>query len=219
MGESDMSVSALISAIEEELPHTFTPLHLQLAHQALRTKCYLQAIPILDSDIYQIISEPSTKTDGSSPPTSLSSLALVHTHRLVYQDVVTYFLYGGMIYLAVGKYDRAIQFFELATIYPTNTVPSMIQIEAYKKWILVNLVHRGMVPPLSRTLVGQHARILNVLAKPYETIAQDFKVPDHQRLANTVDAGRTIWKQVSQFIGTTIIIISIRLTIFSRITM
>ena len=199
MGESGMSLTALITAIQEETPHKFSILHPQLAYQALQTKSYAEAIPILDNDIYQIVSEPTTRPEGYSPPPSLSSLALAHTQRLIYQDVVTYFLYGGMIYLATGNHDRAIHFFELATIYPTNNVPSMIQVEAYKKWILLNLIHKGKLRPLSRNLVGQHSRMFDILAKPYQSIAKAFNGSDLQRLIKTVDAGRTIWKEVKPY--------------------
>ena len=191
-----MSLAALVTAIEEEPPHKFTPFHPQLAYQALRTKSYAEAIPILDRDIYQIVSEPTTRPDGYSPPPSLSSLALAHTQRLIYQDVLTYFLYGGMIYLATGNYDRAIHLFELATIYPISTIPSMIQVEAYKKWILVSLIHKGKLPSLSRNLVGQHSRMFEVLAKVYQNVAQSFSAADPQRLNTIVDMGSKTWQKV-----------------------
>ena len=101
-----------------------------------------------------------------------------------------------MINLAVGNYDRAIRFFELATIYPANNTASKIQVEAYKKWVLINLFHKGKTPPLVRHLGGQHHRILTNLAKPYETVAEAFQNPDIKKLAETVNVGRAIWAQV-----------------------
>lgn len=197
MGEASGPVPALVANLADAEPHTFTPLHYQLAYQALRTKSYAAALPILDNDIYRIHDESASRTDGSSPPNTGLPFGAPNPPTVRYHEVVAYFLYGGMIYLAVGQYDRAILFLELATLYPAANVASKIQVEAYKKWILVNLLHKGQLPNLSRSLVGQHGRVLTSIAKAYETVAEVFKGSNYQRLADTVGAGTAIWAEVS----------------------
>ena len=196
MTDPGLSMEALASAITNGEPHTFTPLHSHLVYQALRIKSYEAALPVLDEDIYKITGDTSARSDGTSPTQPLFSHALTSTVKIRYQEVVAYFLYGGMIYLAVGNYDRAIRFFELATVYPANNTASKIQVEAYKKWILINLFHKGKLPSLARHLGGQHHRILTSLAKPYEAVAEAFQIPEAKKLAETVNVGQAIWAQV-----------------------
>ena len=196
MTDPSLSVEALASAITNAEPHTFTPLHSHIVYEALQTKSYTAVLPVLDNDIYKITGDNSARSDGASPTQPLFSHALTSTVKIRYQEVVSYFLYGGMIYLAVGNYDRAILFFELATVYPANNTASKIQVEAYKKWILINLFHNGKLPSLARHLGGQHHRILTSLAKPYEAVVEAFQNPDAKRLAETVNIGQAIWAQV-----------------------
>ena len=56
-----------------------------------------------------------------------------------------YFLYGGMIYLGLKDWQRALLFLEVVIVAPTGNAASMIQVEAYKKWVLVGLLLKGMV--------------------------------------------------------------------------
>ena len=56
-----------------------------------------------------------------------------------------YFLYGGMIYLGLKDWTRALLFLEIVIIAPTSNAASMIQVEAYKKWVLVGLLLKGTV--------------------------------------------------------------------------
>jgi COP9 signalosome complex subunit 3 len=58
-----------------------------------------------------------------------------------------YFYYGGMVYLACKHYEKAIEFFK-TTFYAPGIVPSAIQLEAYKKWILASLIYHGTAPSL-----------------------------------------------------------------------
>jgi COP9 signalosome complex subunit 3 len=52
-----------------------------------------------------------------------------------------------MVYLACKHYEKAIEFFK-TTFYAPGIVPSAIQLEAYKKWILASLIYHGTAPSL-----------------------------------------------------------------------
>ena len=73
----------------------------------------------------------------------LPSTALSGT--LKYQDYLEYFLYGAMIYMGLKEWRRAQLFLESAMVAPVAHNASKIQVEAYKKWILVNLLDKGKV--------------------------------------------------------------------------
>ena len=69
--------------------------------------------------------------------------------RLIYQDHLQYFLYGGMIYMALKDWERALFFLEVVIGVPvardSGGGASKIQLEAYKKWVLVGLLQKGHV--------------------------------------------------------------------------
>jgi COP9 signalosome complex subunit 3 len=65
--------------------------------------------------------------------------------KISYRDYLRYFLYGGMIYLALKEWRKASHFLGTVISMPTMGSVSMIMVEAYKKWILVGLLEKGKV--------------------------------------------------------------------------
>jgi len=88
-------------------------------------------------------------------------------------DTRLYFYYGGICYLAMKKFDKALQFFE-ATISTPAVVISSIMIEAYKKYILVALCLKGEVPSLPRYTHGSLSRVFKQLYPAYEEFINSF---------------------------------------------
>lgn len=120
----------------------------------LEARAFEEATPVLDHDIYAFPTNddnlayndlhpfPCSRHESSSTFITYSSGL---TDKLVYQDHLQYFLLGGMIYTALKKWDRALHFYEVAIISPIISKVSMIQVEAYKKWVLVGLLATGGV--------------------------------------------------------------------------
>lgn len=50
-----------------------------------------------------------------------------------------------MLYLGLREWERALLFLEVVIVAPTSNTASMIQVEAYKKWVLVGLLLKGKV--------------------------------------------------------------------------
>ena len=50
-----------------------------------------------------------------------------------------------MLYMGLKNWERAQLFLEIVIVSPTVNTASMIQVEAYKKWVLVNLMFKGQV--------------------------------------------------------------------------
>lgn len=67
------------------------------------------------------------------------------TTKLTHKDHLQYFLYGGMIYLGLKKWEKALHLLELAIAAPTTSSVSQIMVEAYKKWVLASLLGKGTV--------------------------------------------------------------------------
>ena len=84
----------------------------------------------------------SSRHDSSStyitPESGLSA-------KLEYRDHLLYFLYGAMILMALKKWKRALLFLEIVIMSPVVGSISKIQVDAYKKWVLVSLLYVGYV--------------------------------------------------------------------------
>ena len=50
-----------------------------------------------------------------------------------------------MCYIGLKDWERALLFLEIVLVSPTSNTASKIQVEAYKKWVLVSLLYRGKV--------------------------------------------------------------------------
>lgn len=116
----------------------------------LRSRSYLSALPILEKDICRF----STTTNLKSikrPETATCDETLgnsaVHglLRRSSYRDYLEYFLYGSMIYMGLKNFERAIHLLQVVISAPTRNSVSMIMVEAYKKWVLANILETGKV--------------------------------------------------------------------------
>lgn len=132
----------------------FTSSHLTFARLCLEAREYYAAVPVLNKDIYHF---PLSSDKGgvqinprfwcshheqySTFITNASGLS----EKLDYRDHLQYFLFGAMIYIGLKDWERASLFLEVVIISPASTTTSMIQVEAYKKWVLVSLLLKGRV--------------------------------------------------------------------------
>ena len=136
---------------------TFTSSHLVLVRLSLEARAYPAALPVLDKDIYHFPPSSGKATEATSN-SLFPYLCSDHEHgstyitpdsnltqKLDYRVHLQYFLYGAMIYMALKDWPRAISFLELVMTSPTTHNASKIQAEAYKKWVLVGLLHKGRV--------------------------------------------------------------------------
>lgn len=142
----------------------FTSNHLLFVRLCLEAREYRAALPILGKDIFYFPSPAIIELVHINPPfpcsphefsstfitmTSHLSAKLGYTHHL------QYFIFGAMIYMKLKHWERALHFLEIVITCPTANTASMIQVEAYKKWILVNLVAYGIVS-IEKYLLATH---------------------------------------------------------------
>lgn len=134
----------------------FTSTHLLLVHLCLHAGAFASALPVLENDIYHF---PSISEKNSHLPLSCAHHDTSSTYittasglsdKLIHSDHLKYFLYGAMIYMGLKRWERALLFLEIVIMSPSHNTASMIQVEAYKKRVLVGLLLRGGV---SRILI------------------------------------------------------------------
>ena len=125
----------------------FTSLHLRFVHSCLSARAFTDALPVLNNDIFHF---PTTEkhfdttllcSHRLSPSLYLASMS----NKLKPQDHLKYFLYGAMVYIALKEWERALLFLELVIESPVQRSASMIQVEAYKKYLLCHLIRYGKV--------------------------------------------------------------------------
>lgn len=181
---------------------SFTSTHVLLSRLCLHARAYAVALPIIDKDICHF----STSSDQiylrrrrpllcAQHQTSASFIthASGFSAKLTYRDHLKYFLYGGMIYMGLKQWEKALHFLSIVISAPCVNSVSMIMVEAYKKWVLVSLLEKGTLVPLPNNTSPQAAKVYRSLARPYDALGEAFKSGDFDRLRAEVDVGQPIW--------------------------
>lgn len=177
-----------------------TTTHLSLVKLALDSRSYGAILPVIEKFILYFpgsSSQPKPKyiCDMSLSPTQFITPSSGLTQKFKYQEVLEYFLYSGMVYIGLRNWEGALQCLENAVTYPAKEASvSKIMVEAYKKWVLVGLLHEGRLLNLPRSTSGGAAKQYHILAKPYETLAQIFESGTASRLKSEADQGGHIWR-------------------------
>lgn len=156
----------------------FTSTHTLFVRLCLEARAYHIASPILNNDIYHfpgsLGKSPTNapllcaKHDSSS---SYINSASGLSDTLNHKDHLQYFLYGGMLYIGMKRWDRALLFLEFAIISPTGNTASMIQVQAYKKWVLVGLLLKGSVSDGLQTIRN------SFLTRPFLSLCRCQELP------------------------------------------
>ncbi|KAL8966631.1 MAG: hypothetical protein Q9183_003282 [Haloplaca sp. 2 TL-2023] len=187
-----------------------TSTHVDFVRLCLEARTFRAAKPVLDNDIYEFPSKETAQTaemlqlfpcsqheTSSGFITDKSELS----DTMSYWQPMKYFLYGGMIYMALREWHRAILFLESVLVTPSKGAASQIQVEAYKKWVLAQLFAYGEVPNmLPKTSHPQVSKQVRVLGKPYESLGFVFKEAldkelDARRLQEEIQAGQRKWAE------------------------
>jgi len=135
-------------------PQFLTTIHPLFILTCIQTRHFTSALPLI------------------SPPVSEVDRML---SDLDYTDVLQYHYLAGIVFAALKMYQDAEGAFELAATAPANA-SSALQLEAYKKLILIQLIRHGKVLPLPKYAhVGLSKHIKNspiyaTLTKQYPTI-------------------------------------------------
>ena len=158
-------LSMLLRAVSQGTsPGTLTPIHRMFAYAALQAGNFTP-------EVQAIIAVPMTDLAPQYFP-------------IAYQDHLLYHFYAGILAAACGHYDRAIELLELCVSAPTQSIPSAIQIDAYKKLVLIQLIHRGKVAALPRyTAPGVTSSCKNLTA--YADLVSAFTRLDRAKFNET----------------------------------
>lgn len=115
------------------------------------------------------------------------------TLKLSSRDYLEYHLYGGMIYMCLKQWEKAMSFLEVVLLAPCTNVASAIMVEAYKKWVLVGLLLSGKAPSLPKGMNKNMMRNIHALAKPYDCLVEAFTSGRLPRLKGDIEEGQSFW--------------------------
>lgn len=138
---------------------TFTSSHTIFVTLCLEARAYTAALPVLDHNIFYFPSITNKSAENTMFPYLSSRHESSSTYitpesglsaKLEYRDHLIYFLYGAMIFIALKKWKRALLYLEIVIMSPVAINVSKIQVDAYKKWVLVSLLYKGHVSDTCR---------------------------------------------------------------------
>lgn len=112
-------------------------------------------------------------------------------------DNLRYHFYAGLIYIGLKKYSLAMEFLSMVCTAPSESI-SLIQIEAYKKYILVSLIRRQTLIPLPRYCPRVLSRYFPKFCSEYMDIATAFN-SGVQNVSKLVERNLEIYRQDYNF--------------------
>jgi len=143
-----------LAALSDSPLHVLSPAHTNFLQLVILSKCYHIALPIIESNITSINPEQS---------------------GIAIQHILCYYYYSGIIFTALKKYKSAIESFKFVFTAPASAL-SAIAIEAYKKYVLVNLIVSGnsgsfprFTPPIVQRNIKTHCKAYTDLSVSFSS--------------------------------------------------
>lgn len=182
---------------------TLTSTHHSFVRLCLHGKAFQEALPVLERTVYHIPANVEKGTAARSTRYMCSEIesSAVYlnpeyglTHKLTSRDYLEYHIYGGMIYMGLKQWEKAMSFLEVVLLAPTTTsTTSLVMVEAYKKWVLVGLLLNGRPPSLPKGANKNVMRNIHALAKPYDCLTEAFTSGCLLRLKGEIEEGQSFW--------------------------
>ena len=170
-------IMLMMVAIEkcQRLPTELTSVHADLLQLCLAAKLFHPCLSYLETDITEINNE------------------FGHYDTKSY---LLYYFYGGLVYTALKKYEKALFFFEMCVTAPAMAV-SHIMKEAYWKYILVSIYLHGKVVPLPKYVSAIVNRALKPLSSAYTELATAYATYDPEQLRACANKHQQIFQRHS----------------------
>lgn len=161
-------IAPMRTAIRKLQPSTehLTTLHPDFLLLSLLAKSYKAGLSVLEDDIFEV-DQP--------------------------RDFFLYSYYGGMINIGQKRFHKALEYLHNAVTAPM-TVLNAIAIEAYKKYILVSLIHNGQVPSFPKYTSSVAQRSLKSYAQPYVDLANSYSTGKISELESCLETNMEKFK-------------------------
>jgi len=131
-----LAVKPLKKALLRSNPAHFSFMHTLFTRLCLQAKCYRDAMPVLDVDVFDF---PASK---GAKDVDLNGKGF----EVMYRDVMEFYLFGALLYMGVKKWRRAMDYlcYVSALEYPTPTLANVVRSSHFQamhvlssKWRLI----------------------------------------------------------------------------------
>jgi COP9 signalosome complex subunit 3 len=176
-----------------------TSSHILLAKLAYNTNHVDLALPIIDKNIVFFpgmsnYADSTILADTSLSPSAYISRETGLTAQLKPASILEYDLLCGMSFCSRREWAKAHDAFERAVTFPTRDGgTSKIMVEAYKKWVLINLLWKGKQAELPSYTGTGASKQYSTLGKPYTNIANQFVSDNTSGLREEAENNGHIW--------------------------
>lgn len=201
LGVKDFSPICIAMLRLDPTGGTFTSSHLKLVRLCLKAGAPSQALPILDKNIYAYPQQTPKNLpveplcDDHDLSSSFITAKSDFSIPLKSEYLLEYYLLGAHIYIGFRNYPRARLFLECVLLTPTVSGScSALQVEAYKKWVLLGLLAQGKTYPLPRTHNQAMMKSLKSVGRSYDALAETFEKREWKKLQAEMDQGMQIWQ-------------------------
>lgn len=182
---------------------TLTSIHYHFVRLCLHARAFQEAADILNRPIYHIPSSLDKASAARSYPylcsaesgSSYLTPGTGLTEKFNHRTYLEYYLYSGMVFIALKDWEKALFFLEVCLTAPGSHTASMIQVEAYRKFVLVGLLHNNRIPKAPKTATPSAIKNIRAIAKPYDCLADAFKSHDADRFRAELAEGQSLWSQ------------------------
>eukprot|EP00397_Hematodinium_sp_SG-2012_P034740 GEMP01037285.1.p1 GENE.GEMP01037285.1~~GEMP01037285.1.p1 ORF type:complete len:479 (+),score=92.91 GEMP01037285.1:29-1438(+) len=123
-----------------------TPIHCEYLRACLKAQAYHLPVPLLEEPIYDLCG-PMVGLSGPTLPVRESNGA--YNCGLSPKEFLMYWYYGALIWIGLKEFRKAQHMLMMALICPSQTLIS-IQVDAYKKFLLVGLKLTGEIPDIPK---------------------------------------------------------------------
>jgi COP9 signalosome complex subunit 3 len=181
---------------------TFTSTHYTYVRLCLASDAFEEAVSVIGHPIHHIPGSTDKPTGSQyrcsrtleDSSASYITVASGLTQKITPRMFLEYNMMCALCYIALGQYSEAIIHLEIVLVAPTPSgVVSALAIDAYRKWVLINLLVNGSVPRYPRPVYSATQRNVVALGKPYECLLEAFKDRDCTRLAAEIEEGQQTW--------------------------
>ena len=180
--------------------NTLTTTHYELVREAHQQQCPLDVIPALDKHVTNLPTKKGAGLaghhwlDADCPACEYITIESGFTDRLVVEQVQEYFTLGALAYIQARNWRRAIFFLEHVLATPISSVANGYMVEAYSKWVLLNLIHHGQVASAPRTIPQNILKHIRNMCKPYDALKDAYGKADGSKLLAEAMVGDKTWR-------------------------
>ncbi|GAB7360950.1 hypothetical protein MBLNU230_g0933t1 [Neophaeotheca triangularis] len=179
---------------------TFTTTHLAFLRICMDQGSPRQALPILDKNLLSIPrgtvpNAPEVLSDDELLSNAYMTKSSGFSLKMSVEYILEYYLLGAQVYIGLRRWDRARLFLEQVILSPSfaGNNGSALQVEAYKKWVMVGLLSQGSTFNQPRTAEQAIMASIRKLSRAYETLAEIFEKRDWLKFQAEMAVGWQLW--------------------------